>query len=400
MVNFAFQLIQTGKNMDRFSNYLLAIVAIVFLGTSCSNKDGVSIKINVMSHEKTMLYFSRLDFKQSVILDSVRIDNGQNAKKFRVKQDAEPTFYTVSVKNGGAITILAERGEKINIDFDTKKVLDYKVAGSPGSMKVQTLAVSFAKSKSKIEELSKRYVNSTSELEKKEMQKEFERIIKEQKDFNLQFIKENPMSKANVMAIYQKYNDNVYLFDSSDDLIAIKTVASALLALYPESEYTKGMVADVKRIEATIRNKKLQNLIASAEISVPELEIPNKNGVKVKLSSLKGKVVLLDFWITGNTNSLLDNRELLEIYTQYKAKGFEVYQVALDANRDEWVSAIEASNLPWISVCEGNPNGSHAALLYNISQIPANYLIGRDQSIIGKNLYGPNLRKVLSNVLK
>ncbi len=385
--------------MRKISNSILIILVFSIIGTSCSNKDGVTINVRVKSHEKSMLYLARLDFKQPVILDSVKISEGENSKKFRVTQGAEPTFYTVSIKNGGAITLLAEQKEKITVTFDTKKMLDYAVVGSPSSLKVQTLAVSFAKSKQKIEELSKKYIASESKTEKDALNKEFDRIVNEQKNFNLKFIKENPMSKANIMAIYQKYNDNVYLFDSSDDLVTIKTVASAWMALYPESDYTKGMIADVKRIEAAIRNNKMQQIIASAEISIPELEIPNKNGLKIKLSSLKGKVVLLDFWITGNSGSLLDNRELLEIYNKYKGKGFEVYQVALDQNRDEWLSAIESMNLPWISVCEGNPDGSHAALVYNVSQIPANFLIGRDQSIIGKNLYGDNLRKVLASVL-
>ncbi|MGE0078635.1 MAG: thioredoxin-like domain-containing protein [Bacteroidales bacterium] len=385
--------------MRKIFNSILIILVFSIICTSCSNKDAVTISVKVKSYENSVLYFSRLDFNQSVILDSVKISEGDNTKKFKVKQGAEPTFYTVNVKNSGAITLLAEQGEKITVTFDTKNALDYSVNGSPSSLKVQTLAVSFAESKLKIEELSKEYVKSESESRKLELQKEFDSIVKEQKEFNLKFIKDNPLSKANVMAIYQKYNDNLYLFDSSDDLITIKTVASALMALYPESDYTKGMINDVKRIEKIIANRKMQNMINNAEISIPDLEIPNKDGVKVKLSSLKGKVILLDFWVTGNTGSLLDNRELLEIYSQYKSKGFEVYQIALDESREEWQNVIENANLPWISVCEGG-KGSHAALVYNVSQIPANYLIGRNQTIIGKNLYGSSLKKALANALK
>lgn len=385
--------------MSRFTNIIGVIIAIAVLTTSCSQKDGVTIKVNVVSQENNMLYFSRVDFKQTVILDSVKISAGENIKKFKVGQGAEPTFYTISVKNGGAITLLTEQNEKINLTFDIRKMLDYTVLGSVGSTKVQYLAKEFGKSKQKLDALIEKYVKSESDFDKKSIESEFERTLQEQKEFNLKFIKENPLSKASIMAIYQKYNDNLFVFNSSDDLLAIKTVASAWRALYPESDYTKGMIDEIKKIENVISNAKIQNLIASSEITIPELEIPNKNGVKIKLSSLKGKVVLLDFWVTGNTNSLLDNRELLEIYNQYKGKGFEIYQVALDQNRDEWINAIETANLPWISVCEGDPNGSYAALLYNIKQIPANYLIGRNQSIIGKNLYGDDLKKALSKAL-
>lgn len=386
--------------MGRFTSFIGIIIAFMVLSTSCSNKDGVTIKVNVVSPDKNMLYFSRLDFKQTVVLDSVKISAGESTKKFKVKQGVEPTFYSISIRNGGAITLLAEQGEVIDVKFDSKSMLNYTVKGSVGSAKVQTLAVEFAKSKIKVDELRDKYVKSESELEKAKLKDEFEQTIKAQKEFNLKFIKENPMSKANVMAIYQKYNDNLFVFDSSDDLVTLKTVASAWRALYPESEYTKGMIDEIKRIEKAIRDTQLKELISQSEISIPELEIANQNGVKVKLSSLKGKVVLLDFWLSGNTNSLLDNRELLEIYKQYKGKGFEIYQVALDANRDEWISAVESANLPWISVCEGDANGSQAAMLYNVQQIPANYLIGKNHAIIGKNLYGDNLKKALAEALK
>lgn len=388
--------------IKRILGFAILCFTVLLYGTSCSKKDKVTLNVKVKSHEESMLYLSRLDFKRLVMLDSVKISNGENTKKFRVKQGVEPTFYTLSIKNGGAITLLAEQNENITVDFDSKNMAEYKVKGSPGSLKVQTLAVTFAKSKQKIDDLSKQYLDANIPEEKTLIEKEFETAVKEQKDFNLKFIQANPMSKASVMALYQKYNDNLYLFDNSGDLLTMKTVASAWKALYPESDYTKGMVEDLDRIEKIITNSRLQKIISESEVSLPDLDIPNKNGVKIKLSSLKGKVVLLDFWLSNNTGSLLDNRELMGIYRQYKPKGFEVYQVALDVNREEWITAIETSSIPWISVCEDNPDGSssYAAKVYNVTQIPANYLIGQDQSIIGKNLYGENLRKKLAEILK
>lgn len=386
--------------MNKSLSIALTILSLLIIGTSCSNKDKVVLNVKVNSHNKNTLYLARIDFKQAVIIDSVKISKGDNSKKFRIEQGDEPTFYGISVKNGGTITILAEKEENITLTFDTQRMLDYKVTGSLGSEKVQALSVEFAKSKQKVDDLSKRYVATENEQEKDAIRKEFDSTIAEQKEFSLKFIKENHMSKANIMAIYQKYNDNLYLFGTAGDLITMKTVASAWLAQYPESEYTKGMVAEIKNIEQRLKNEQIKEMIASSEITIPELDIPNKDGVNVKLSSLKGKVVLLDFWITGNTGCLLDNRELMEVYSEFKGKGFEVYQVALDNNREEWINAVESANIPWISVCEGNPNGSYAAKIYNVSQIPANYLINRDQSIIGKNLYGQNLRKAIANALK
>jgi hypothetical protein len=96
---------------------------------------------------------------------------------------------------------------------------------------------------------------------------------------------------------------------------------------------------------------------------------------------------------------MMENRELIEIYRKYKSKGFEIYQVSLDVDREPWLAAIESIGMPWINVCELNPNGSSVIGLYNVTRIPANYLISRDHSIAGKNLFGAQLEKKLKEIL-
>jgi len=378
--------------------YFVSIVLIVFLA-GCSSNDAVVININVNSPEKTMLFISKIDFNKTIKFDSVRISAGESVKKFKVKQGDEPEFYSLSTSKGTAITLLASKGEKINVILDLSNAIDYQVSGSEGSEKVRWVTRTFAKSKAKVDELSKRYLNAESNLERKSINNEFEQERIRVKDELTKFVWENPMNKASIMALYQKYNENLYIFDSSDDLLLIKMVASAWKALYPESNYTKGMLEDIKNIEKRIANAKMQQLIQSSEMPIPDLSIPDKNGRSIKLSSLKGKVILLDFFTSENTGSLLDNRELLEIYKKYKSRGFEVYQISFDATREDWINYIENAGLPWISVREDDPSASSAALFYNVRQLPANYLIGTDFNIIGKNLYGANLQKALDSYL-
>lgn len=378
--------------------YFVSIVLVVFLA-GCSSKDAVVISVKVNSPEKTTLFLNKIDFNKTIKLDSVRISAGESVKKFKVKQGEEPEFYSLSTSKGIAITLLASKGEKINVTMDLSNAIDYQVSGSEGSEKVRWVTRTFAKSKAKVDELSKRYLNADNNLERESINNEFEQERKRVKDELTKFIWENPMNKASIMALYQKYNENLYIFDTSDDLLLIKMVASAWKALFPESSYTKGMLEDIKNIEKRIANAKMQQLIQIAEMPIPDLSIPDKNGHSIKLSSLKGKVILLDFFTSENTASLLDNRELLEIYKRYKSRGFEVYQISFDATREGWINYIENAGLPWISVREDDPSASNAALFYNVRQLPANYLIGKDFNIIGKNLYGANLQKALDSYL-
>lgn len=378
--------------------YFILIVLLAFLG-SCGSKDAVVINLKIKSPEKTTLTLTRIDFNKTIKLDSVRISAGESFKRFKIKQGEEPEFYGLITGKGAAITLLASKGEKINVTLDLDNAIEYQVSGSEGSEKVRTISKTFAKSKAKFDELSRRYLNAASNAEREAINKEFDAEKNRVKEEFTKFIWENPMNKASIMALYQKYNDNLFIFDSSDDLLLIKMVASAWKTLYPESSYTKGMLEDIKIIENRIANAKMQQLIQNAEMPIPDLSIPDKNGRIVNLSSLKGKVVLLDFYTSENTGSLLDNRELLEIYKKYKSRGFEVYQISFDATREDWINYIKNAGIPWISVREDDPNSSQAAMFYNVRQLPANYLIGKDFNIIGKNLYGDNLRKALDSYL-
>ncbi|MDR0419628.1 MAG: TlpA family protein disulfide reductase, partial [Prevotellaceae bacterium] len=124
------------------------------------------------------------------------------------------------------------------------------------------------------------------------------------------------------------------------------------------------------------------------------------NGEMHRLSALEGKVVLLDFWISNSHVSLMDNRELLSLYKEYHKKGFEVYQVSLDIDRASWVDAINQQKLPWINVSSLNGVNSVAAQSYLITELPANFLIDKKGEIVGKNLYGGELKKELAKLIK
>ncbi|HNT42204.1 MAG: AhpC/TSA family protein [Bacteroidales bacterium] len=382
----------------RFINAFLLALPLFIL--SCSNGSKVTIRVEVKSPEKNMLYISRIDFGKTTPIDSAKISSGESIKKFRLPQGSEPTFYTISLKKGGALTLLASRDEKISVKFDVQNMDSYEVVGSKESLKVKEIAESFRKSKQTVDRLRKEYIKAQTDAEREAIGRQFQAEIDSQRASCSRFIWANPMSKASIMALYQKYNDDLYLFDRAEDLTLLKMVASAWRALYPESDYTRGMLEDIGRIEKIITNSKINKLISEAEPSIPDLDIPDKNGTFVKLSSLKGKVILLDFFTASNTSSLLDNRELMNIYNTFKNRGFEVYQVSMDADKNEWLNYLSNTRVTWISVREVDPTHSAAALLYNVTQLPTNYLIDKNFNIIDKNIYGERLKEKLNVLLR
>ena len=219
------------------------------------------------------------------------------------------------------------------------------------------------------------------------------RIRREQ----LRFIVENKASLAAVYALYQRLPGDKDLFNGDSDVVYFRTVAEAVEQSYPESPYLQSLLSDIARMDARINLTSQIN-----EAKYPDLEIADIYGRKTRLSSLAGKVVLLDFWSAelGNSNAL--NAELKEIYAKYTdaATPFEVYQVAIDSSKPLWITAVQEQQLPWISVCDLRGQASPSLGLYNVRKLPANFLIDKEGSIVARDIYGKSLDARLAELTK
>jgi len=136
----------------------------------------------------------------------------------------------------------------------------------------------------------------------------------------------------------------------------------------------------------------------------PEIQLKNTEGKVIKLSKLKGKLVLIDFWASWCRPCRMENPNVVEAYNKYKdqkfksGKGFEVFSVSLDKAKEPWIQAIEKDKLSWKNHVWDNEG--KASQLYNVRFIPTAFLINEKGEIIatGDEVRGLNLHKLLDGL--
>ncbi|MDR0558952.1 MAG: AhpC/TSA family protein [Prevotellaceae bacterium] len=196
----------------------------------------------------------------------------------------------------------------------------------------------------------------------------------------------------------------------------VKENSSSLVALYVlYRNYSYRLTADEIRANLQQFDPKFQNtqyvkvlneLIATLEKvaigkSAPDFTANDPQGNPVALSShLKKGYLLLDFWASWCGPCRAENPNVVNAYKKYKDKGFDIFAVSLDAEKDKWIEAISKDSLTWTHVSDLLYWNSEPAKLYGVRAIPSNLLIDRDGIIIAKNLHGKELEDELEKIFK
>jgi len=132
----------------------------------------------------------------------------------------------------------------------------------------------------------------------------------------------------------------------------------------------------------------------------PDISLPNEQGQIITLSSLKGKVVLLDFWASWCGPCRISNRSMVNLYNQYKEKGLEVYGVSIDVNKRAWTKAVQQDHVSWLQVIDNKAaNGNELTQTWNLRYIPSTFLINREGKIVAAGLEHDELENWLKRML-
>jgi hypothetical protein len=379
-------------------------VFIFFLIAGCDQADKVRLKGELDGGKGKTLYFEKLEVESPRVIDSITI-RGNNRFSFSAKTSL-PAFYRLRLDDNNFITLLAEPGEKIIITASASNLPgSYSVSGSEGSELVKKLNDRLILTKRQMTPLFteiRTMDDETFAREEVRINEEVEEILKSQRDFSVAFILSNMESLAAITALYQQIDEHNYVLNRTRDIQYLKIVSESLMRKYPSSPHVRALAADA---ENQVRQYEMFRFSAIAEdkgtviTTYPDIAMPGINGDTIRLHSLQEKYVLLLFGSSLNTASVQFSHELIPVYYAYHKKGFNIYHVSVERDREEWLRSIEFSELPWVHVAELGEGSFSAAAAYNLQQIPSNYLISRDAGIIARNISPPDLRRRLARAL-
>src|SRR5688572_27707665 len=140
----------------------------------------------------------------------------------------------------------------------------------------------------------------------------------------------------------------------------------------------------------------------AANISDPRLQIrlPDIKGDSISLASLKGKVILLDFWASWCLPCRAANKKLVKLYAKYKPHGFEIFSVSVDDEKRDWIKAIEKDKITWLQVNDPQDWGAPSAVNWGISVLPTTFLINKNGDVVAIDPAEKKLESSIKNLLQ
>ena len=370
---------------------LISLSVILLLSFCDGNKKNSSFQLKgTLSDSKAeTLYLEKLGSAKQVIIDSVILDENGNFEF--TNYTPKIGFYRIKTNDKNFAMLVLDSADKVTITGSVKDLGNtFKVEGSPET----TIFIEYnnlSKSRDiKLDSLNKEFqlLMETNKMDSKRMD-------------SLSAIFEGPynsiINQSNILMV-DKISKNTNMYSS----------IMAIQALDPDkySDLYKSLDAGLSKKFPNDKNVIMFHEVVERMLSTnigqfaPEISLPSPDGKEIALSSLKGKLVLIDFWASWCGPCRKEMPNVIKIYSKFKNKGFEIYGVSLDQDKEKWMEAITKDGINWPQVSDLKYWDNVAARIYNVQGIPYTVLIDKDGKIIAKNLRGQELEKKIAEVLK
>jgi peroxiredoxin len=368
---------------------ILSVVVFSAWGISCQSQSSndFSVTGTIQNPEPNgKIYLAQVVGSNNVKnLDSLVLTQG-NTFSFKGKISDGGGYYLVNLFNKQRILLMMEGGEKLTVVADGQGKTS-QVTGSKNMEYFNKLNAVNESLQSRVNVWNKDFAEANQKGDQAKMQKI-------QQDYTL--ARKEVVEK--VKALYPEmgsslaalYGINMIVGDNPEEEMPFLTqLAEKFKKERPNSPQFQSFVSNIERMK-----------VLSVGSVAPDIALNTPDGQTVKLSSLKGKYVLIDFWASWCGPCRRENPNVVKMYNRFKGKNFEIFGVSLDDNKDKWLAAIEKDGLTWKHVSDLKGWQSAGAAAYQVSAIPATFLVDTEGKIVAKNLRGDDLERKLSEVLK
>ncbi len=379
----------------------ISLILVLALSLSCSRQPKDFVLQGNISNAQGK-YIKIMDMTQSGFpVDSIKVD--QEGIFSYTKFINQPADYILYFEPSQSIRITPMPEELIRIYANADDFVgSYDVAGSKSSKIISEYTKYLQKLRVELDSVSAFYMRNQASADIdtiiKISRKRSDSIFNLGKQYLKKVIKTNPSGMESYVALAQKLTYKLNFFTLENDMPYFIMVDTAFTNAYDTAKVSLMLSDYVKRGIHNNKLKRKKSYLQNGSIA-PEISLPNPYGDTLKLSALRGKYVLVDFWGSWCRPCRQENKNIRKCYNRFRRYGFEVYQVALEYDKANWKNSIREDHLWWkYQVSELKYMDSKTAKAYKITQIPANFLLDKDGKIIARNLYDENLTKKLEEL--
>lgn len=363
---------------------ITVVAALVMVALSLASCTGKKFQVSgvISDAPDSLLLFENMSLNGPVVVDSVRL-GADGSFSFEGEAATAPEFYRLRIARQ-IINVAVDSTEHVTVKASYPTMTgSYEVEGSTECSKIRELALMQLNLQAQINAVVQ---NPNVSYEK---EADSVRTILEVYKYKVKndYIFKEPWRAYAYFALFQTITLGQQvglIFDpqsKKEDVQAYAAVATSWDTYHPGSERGTNLhniaiegMKNVRILQAeqnqTIDASKINNS------GVIEVALPDRNGKTCKLTSLKGKVVLLDFHLFASKGSTERIMHLRDLYNKYHAQGFEIYQVSLDPDEHFWKESVAA--LPWVCVRDANSTGSVYLTQYNVQSLPTFFTIDRN----------------------
>lgn len=363
---------------------ITVVAALVMVALSLASCTGKKFQVSgvISDAPDSLLLFENMSLNGPVVVDSVRL-GADGSFSFEGEAPTAPEFYRLRIARQ-IINVAVDSTEHVTVKASYPTMTgSYEVEGSTECSKIRELALMQLNLQAQLNAVVQ---NPNVSYEK---EADSVRTILEVYKYKVKndYIFKEPWRAYAYFALFQTITLGQQvglIFDpqsKKEDVQAYAAVATSWDTYHPGSERGTNLhniaIEGMKNVRI-LQAEQNQTIDASKINSsgVIEVALPDRNGKTCKLTSLKGKVVLLDFHLFASKGSTERIMHMRDLYNKYHAQGFEIYQVSLDPDEHFWKESVAA--LPWVCVRDANSTGSVYLTQYNVQSLPTFFTIDRN----------------------